>query len=78
MQQPFPVGQWVRLRIERTGESSDARVTISMDGIPLVEDVPFASLGRAASPLLVGVVAEGEPGRSVDARFDNVAVVYRK
>lgn len=78
MQQPFPTGEWVRLRIERFGAGSEASVTVSMNGIPLLERVPFASLGRAASPLLVGVAVEGEAGRSVDARLDNVAVVYRK
>ena len=78
MEQPFPTGEWVRVRIERSGAASDSRVGISMNGIPLVEGVPIASLGRAASPLMLGFFVEGEAGRHVQARMDNVAVIYRK
>ncbi len=79
MQQTFAVGEWVHLRIDRTGESSESTVTISLDGIPLVEGVSMPSLGKGSSnALLVGFFVEGEAGRVVDARMDNVEVVYRK
>src|SRR5262249_21011557 len=77
MQQPFPTGQWVRLKLERTGESSETAVTLFLDGIPLVENQPMPSLGVSKSPLLVGVFVEGDTGREVLVRVDNVSVVTR-
>lgn len=78
MAQPFPTGRWVRLRIERTGESGNSKLAFSLDGIPLVEGASMPQIGRASTPLLVGLFAEGEPGRQIDVRMDNVEVVYRK
>jgi hypothetical protein len=77
MQQSFPTGRWVRLKIERTGESADSAVTISMDGVPLIEDEPLASLGQTSTPLLVGLFVEGETGRAALVKMDDVSVVYR-
>jgi len=77
MEQPFPTGRWVRLRIERNGNDTDTRVTLFADGVPLVENVQMASL-RANTPLLIGFVAEGEPGRAVTAKLENFRVVYRE
>ncbi len=77
MEQPFPTGTWVRLRIERSGDATNSRVTLFADGIPLVENAPMASL-RAATPIILGLVAEGEPGRPVKVKLDNVKVVYRE
>jgi hypothetical protein len=77
MQEPFPTGRWVRLRLERAGDETDTRVTVYADGVPLVENAPMATL-RASTPLLVGFMAEGEPGRAISARFDNFQFVYRE
>ncbi len=77
MQESLPTGRWVRLSIERTGSASETAVTIAVDGIPLVERVTLASLGTANSPLLVGLFAEGEVGRKITVKMDNVAVVRR-
>lgn len=77
MQQPFPTGKWVRLKIERRGESSEATVTLFLDGIPLVENLSMPALGQAKSPLIVGLFAEGALGRPVLARMDNVSIVTR-
>ncbi len=77
MQESLPTGRWVRLSIERQGSASETAVTIAMDGIPLVEGVTLASLGTANSPLLVGLFAEGEVGRKITVKMDNVAVVKR-
>lgn len=77
MEEPFPVGQWVRLRIERAGDASDSRVTLFADGVPLVEDVSMPSL-RASTPVIFGLVAEGEPGRTVSCKLDDVEVVFRE
>jgi prepilin-type N-terminal cleavage/methylation domain-containing protein len=70
MEQPFPTGKWVRLRIERSGSETDTRVTLFADGVPLIENVQMASL-RANTPLLIGFLAEGEPGREVNAKLEN-------
>ena len=79
MQQVFPTGEWVTLRIERVGEASSSRVTLFMDGIPLIENVSLAGLGTGSStPLHIGLFVEGETGRQVSARMDEVEVVYRQ
>ena len=78
MQQPLPTEQWVRLRVERSGASNASTVTLSMDGIPLIEDVSMPGLGRASSPLVVGLFLEGDPGRRANVRMDNVSIVYRQ
>jgi hypothetical protein len=78
MEQSFPTGEWVRLRIERSGDASSSQVTLYMDGIPLIEGIAVPSLGRASTPLSVGLFVEGETGRQVDVRMDDVQIVYRK
>ena len=77
MEQPFPTGRWVRLRIERVGDDAEARATLLMDGVPLVENAPMAAL-RAQKPLNFAFFARGEPGREVQARVDNFKLVYRE
>ncbi len=77
MQQPFPTGKWVRLKLERHGESSEATVTLFLDGIPLLENLSMPALGQAKSPLIVGFFVEGDSGREVVARMDNVSIVTR-
>jgi tetratricopeptide (TPR) repeat protein len=77
MQQAFPTGRWVRLSIERSGDATDTAITITVDGVPLVQGVALASLASATSKLHIGVFAEGEVGRKVSLRLDNAAVVYR-
>ncbi|QDU69074.1 tetratricopeptide repeat protein [Engelhardtia mirabilis] len=72
---PFPADQWVRLRIERSGEGADTVVTIFMDGIPVLEDVPMTNLARGNSPLLIGLFAEGDTGRRVEVSMDDVEIV---
>jgi len=78
MQQPFPTDRPVRLRIERAAGTGDPRVTLSLDGVALIEGVPMPSLGRAASPVAVGAFAEGETGRSVRCGVDDVAIVHAR
>jgi len=77
MQQPFPLGQWVRLKLERRGESGEASVTLYLDGIPLIENLSMPALGQSKTQLLVGLFAEGAPGRKVAVRMDDVALVHR-
>jgi len=77
MRQPLPTGRWVRLAIERSGDATEPSITISVDGVPLVQGVALSSLASANSKLLVGLFAEGEVGRKVALRMDNAAVVHR-
>ena len=77
MQQPFPLGKTVRLKIARSGEGSDTSMTLFLDGIPVVENVKTPGLGQAKTPMLVGFFVEGDNGRAVEARLDNVSVVTR-
>jgi hypothetical protein len=77
MQQPFPTEKWVRLKLERRGESSEATVTLYLDGIPLLENLSMPALGQAKSPLIVGFFVEGDTQRPVLARMDNVSIVTR-
>jgi Flp pilus assembly protein TadD len=74
----FPIEQWVRLSIEKVGLESDAPITIRMDGVPLVEEIALPALGRAGAPLVIGLFVEGEAGRPVLVRMDDVSIVYRK
>ena len=77
MQQPFPTGKWVRVKLERRGESAEGTITMFLDGIALVENQPMPALAQSKSPLLVGLFVEGDTGRDVTVRMDNVSVVTR-
>jgi tetratricopeptide (TPR) repeat protein len=77
MQQAFPTGKWVRLKLERRGESAEASVTLFLDGIPLIENQSLPAIAQSKAQLLVGLFAEGAPGREVLVRMDNVSIVTR-
>ena len=74
----FPTGRWVRVRIERTGTVEEPTVDVFLAGVPVVVGAGFPQLGRGGQPLRVGVFAEGETGREVDLKLDDVVVVYRE
>ena len=74
---PWPTGEPVVLRVERYGEASDTRVRILVDGIPVVDDAPMPTLGRATTELKFGLFIEGEVGRNASVTLDNVEVVRR-
>ena len=78
MAQQLPTDRWVRLRIERTGEGSDSTVSLSMDGVPVLEGASLPGLGRATSEVLVGLFVEGENSRQVAVEMDNAQVVFRQ
>ncbi|MFT5289293.1 MAG: tetratricopeptide (TPR) repeat protein [Planctomycetota bacterium] len=75
MESSFPTGRWVRLRIERKGEGSETRVTVSMDGVPLLENMRAPTIASGSNNLLMGVFVEGEVGREASVRMDDVSVV---
>ncbi|MEO0651504.1 MAG: tetratricopeptide repeat protein, partial [Planctomycetota bacterium] len=72
---PFPADEWMTLAIERRGEGASTTVTLFMDGIPVLEEVPMTNLARGNNALQVGVFAEGDTGRRVEVRMDDVEVV---
>ncbi|TAJ24845.1 MAG: tetratricopeptide repeat protein [Planctomycetota bacterium] len=74
---PFPLGKWVRLRIEIGGEEGQPTVTVLVDGVPVRENVAMPQLGRASTELRAGVFVEGEVGRSALVQLDDCDVVYR-
>jgi tetratricopeptide (TPR) repeat protein len=74
----WPLDKPVVLRIERLGESSDARVRCSLDGIPMLDEAKLPALGRTTSELRIGAFAEGQPGRTVQLEIDDVEIVYRR
>ena len=74
----FPTDQVVRLRIERSGDDSDAVVNVYVDGTPVLQSVPMSSFGRTQSDLSLGFFVEGDSGRRVELTVDNVEIVRRK
>lgn len=78
-----PVVEWragepVVLRIDRTGESSDTEMRLSIDGVPVADKIPMSELGRTTSKLWVGVFAEGDTGRIAKVRIDRVEIIKRE
>lgn len=67
----------VVVRIERTGESSDTKVRLLVDGFPVLDGKAVPNLGRTTSELRLGVFAEGKTGRQVQIDIDDVEIVYR-
>ncbi|MBK7641755.1 MAG: tetratricopeptide repeat protein [Planctomycetes bacterium] len=66
------------VRIERTGDSSDTKIRILVDGFPVVDGKPMPTLGRGSNPLRLSLFAEGGTGKKVAVDLDDVEVVYRE
>jgi len=77
MEQEFPTDRWVKLTIERSGVGAETSVTITLDGIPLIEGKEVPSIGGANSPLLIGLQVEGDTGKQVKVLMDEASLVYR-
>ncbi|HVS18307.1 MAG TPA: tetratricopeptide repeat protein, partial [Planctomycetota bacterium] len=73
----WPADQPVRLRIERSGEGSQALGRIVVDGVSVAEGFPMRALSSSSSALRVGVFVEGQTGLPADVVIDDVEVVYR-
>jgi len=74
----WPAGEPVVLRIDRSGESSDTQMRLSINGVPVADRVPMSELGRTTSKLWVGVFAEGDTGRVAKVRIDRVEIIKRE
>jgi len=70
--------QPIVVRIERTGDSSDTKIRMLVDGFPVVEGKPMPQLGRGTTPLRLSLFAEGATGKKVTVDVDDVEVVYRE
>jgi hypothetical protein len=68
----------VVVRIERTGESSDTRVRLLVDGFPVLENKAVPTLGRTTNELRIGLFARGNVGRKVQVDMDDVEIVSRE
>jgi tetratricopeptide (TPR) repeat protein len=77
-EQRWAVGEPMQVRIERRGEAGDTRVTLWLDGLPVLDDIEVQSLGRSQSPVRFGVFVQGDANRSAKIAIDNVNVVRRK
>ncbi len=76
--QVWPIGQPVLLRIETNGSTTDARMSLFMDDLPLLQRVEVKGMGRSQTPIRLGVSVEGQAGRSAKVSIDDVSVVRRK
>ncbi len=74
----FRVDRWVRLRMERFGEPSEATLTISVDGTPIAQNVKMPDLGRAQTDVKVGLFVDGDTARKCLVKMDDVQIVRRK
>lgn len=73
----WSVGQPVRVRVETNGDSSDQRMTLWLDDLPVLENFEVQSLGRSQMPVRFGVAVEGDLGRAATISVDDVNVVRR-
>jgi len=75
---PWPVGEPVRIAIQRSGEDLASRFTIYVDGEPVLPDIQVDSMMSSRQNLRFGVFTEGDPGRVADLTFEDARVVRRK
>jgi tetratricopeptide (TPR) repeat protein len=73
----WPAGKAVRLRIERTGEGSEARGRLLIDGIAVRDGFSMRALSSSSNDLRVGVFVEGQVGLPASIAVDDVQVVRR-
>jgi len=73
----WPVDQPVRLRIERTGEGSEAVGRIVLDGLAVRDGFPMRGLSSSSNELRVGVFVEGQTGLPASVAVDDVQVVRK-
>jgi len=72
----WPLGEPVRLVIERDGEGSATRVRIVVDGFTVVDGAELRSLFATTSDVRFGVFVEGSAGREADVRIHQFEVVH--
>lgn len=74
----WPIGEPVRVSIERSGEDLDSRFTLFVDGEPVADGLDSSSLTASRQALYFGAFVEGDPSRRADLTIDDVRVVRRR
>ena len=74
----WPIGEPIRVSIERSGEDLDSRFTLYVDGEPVADGLDSSSLTASRQALHFGVFVEGDSGRRADLTVDDVRVVRRR
>ncbi|MDG1984462.1 MAG: tetratricopeptide repeat protein [Planctomycetota bacterium] len=74
----WPIGQPIRVEIERVGDDLDATFTIYIDGEPVATNVECDRLTSSRQPINFGAFVGGEAGRRADLFMDDVRVVRRR
>ncbi len=75
---PWRDDQEVVLRLERYGESAKTAFRVTLDGVPIADRLPMPALGSTTREIVVGVFADGEPGRTVNVEIDDVEIIKRE
>jgi len=74
----WPIGQPIRVEIERVGDDLDATFNIYIDGEPVATNVECDRLTSSRQPINFGAFVGGEAGRRADLFMDDVRVVRRR
>jgi Tfp pilus assembly protein PilF len=74
----WPAGRPLSVIIERSGEGNESDLIFYLGGIPVIEGLRVAALGSSTAELKLGVFVEGNPGRPVRVKVDDVEVVRRR
>ena len=74
----WPIGEPIRVEIERVGDDLDATFTIYIDGEPVATNVECDRLTSSRQPINFGVFVGGEAGRRADLMMDDARVVRRR
>ncbi|MDA1264598.1 MAG: tetratricopeptide repeat protein, partial [Planctomycetota bacterium] len=71
-------GEARRVRIETNADASHTRVSVYIDGLPVLQDLEIQSFGRSQNPVRFGVFVEGTQGRTARISVDDVNVIRIK
>ena len=74
----WPIGEPIRVEIERVGDDLDATFTIYIDGEPVATNLECDRLTSSRQPIHFGAFVGGEAGRRADLFMDDVRVVRRR
>lgn len=74
----WPVGEPVRVGLERVGDATSSTFTLYVGGEPVFTGIPGDGIQRARQAVRFGVFSEGDAGRVSGLTMDNVEVVRRR
>lgn len=73
----WPVGQAVKLAVEKVGTVDDPKVRLYFNDQPIGEAEKLQKLRSIAMDIRLGVFAETEAGRQASFKADNARMIYR-